>query len=444
MTSQEIKIYCPHKNNKRLDYIASQVITGFGGINISITSEKTDFLSYSGPAINYSKEKLNHGLHIFPQGLLEETGIRPQNILTIGKWEDFSCFFLQEEGDIPFDLFAASFYLLSRYEEYISIRLDEHKRFDPEDSLAYKNNFLDIPLVDRWAELLKKELLKKYPDIRFFPRKFRFISTFDIDSPYKYRYKSTIRSLGGFAKDIIQFNFQKIKERIEVLSHFKRDPYMDAIRWIEQWHKAVDKDFYLFILGEVHGKYGRHTDLPLTAYYQFLRELKLVTLGLHPSYETYENLELLVREKRNMEENLSRKIFVSRNHFLRIRLPETFEELSLVGIDEDFSLAYAKINGFRAGTALPHFFYSLDQDNVTCLLLHPTIMMDTTFIVHEKILPEEALKKIKILVDACYQSGGDYLSLWHNSNLSGKQEDNPWISVFIESFKYASDLEKNP
>jgi hypothetical protein len=148
-------------------------------------------------------------------------------------------------------------------------------------------------------------------------------------------------------------------------------------------------------------------------------------------------------EKKTLEKILQHPIVFSRQHFLRMLTPYTFQALLQAGICEDFTLGFAKAPGFRSGTAVPHFFYDLQKEETTDLLLHPTVMMDSTLIFHLKLSPEAALEKIKSLVDACKQSGGDYLSLWHNSNLSGSPEKNPWIRVFIESQNYAISMENH-
>jgi hypothetical protein len=117
--------------------------------------------------------------------------------------------------------------------------------------------------------------------------------------------------------------------------------------------------------------------------------------------------------------------------------------LNLAGFQEDFTLTFAQAPGFRSGTAVPHFFYDIEQEIETDLLIHPTIVMDSTFIFHRSVLPEKALQKMKNLIDACKKSGGDYVSLWHNSNLAGMEKENPWINVFIQSYEYALSLEND-
>ena len=70
-------------------------------------------------------------------------------------------FFSVNNSVFPFDPFAASFFMISRYEEYLPHIKDIHGRFEAKESLAFKNNFLEKPIVDIWINLIKKELVEK-------------------------------------------------------------------------------------------------------------------------------------------------------------------------------------------------------------------------------------------------------------------------------------------
>jgi hypothetical protein len=437
-----VSIYSPLKNTKRLDYVARHIFHNIIRSDFEIVAEKEIFMQRADICINYSEEVLNHGLHIIPQGLLSEKGIRTIADLGESEWKGLFCFFKQEKGDIPFDIFAASFYLLTLYEEYFSEAMDEHGRFDPKESLAYRKHFLEIPIVDRWTFFLKEELKKTCPKASFDNREYRFISTIDIDHPYLYRNKGLIKTLGNTVKDLLKLDLKTIVTRLATVFALRPDPYMESIRAIDALHKKENRLYYLFVLMGGRGKYGRTTVYPPKTYYQYLRNLDRVVVGLHPSYETYRNLQTLITEKKRLEKVLQQgNVTATRQHFLRMRSPETFQELTIAEFTDDFTLAYAKAPGFRSGTAIPHYFYDIEKEESTGLLLHPTIMMDSTLIFHWRMKPEEALDKIKRLIDECKKSGGDYLSLWHNSNLAGKPANNPWINVFIESFRYAISLE---
>ena len=117
--------------------------------------------------------------------ILFEKGVVERNI-NISKYNDLVCFFLVKNSTLSFDPFGATFYMLTRYEEYLPHIKDKFGRFEAKESLAYKHGFLNKPVVDQWAQILKLELIKKYPQLKFPTKKFKFINTIDIDSAYLY------------------------------------------------------------------------------------------------------------------------------------------------------------------------------------------------------------------------------------------------------------------
>ncbi|MDR0546350.1 MAG: polysaccharide deacetylase family protein, partial [Dysgonamonadaceae bacterium] len=246
----------------------------------------------------------------------------------------------------------------------------------------------------------------------------------------------------GFLKSILKLDYPKIKERFLCLIKKVQDPYFQAIERIVDWQEKYQKKFCVFVLLGRKGRLGQSTVYHPIDYYQYLKGLEDLEIGLHPSYETLYQLNVLEKEKAELEKILGKKINISRQHFLRMHTPETFRDLIAAGFCEDFTLAFAHAPGFRSGTAIPHPFFDLQKNEITDLTIRPTIMMDSTFIFHQKLSPQQAEEKIKTLIDECKKSGGDYLSLWHNSNLAGKIDENPWINVFIRTSEYAISAEK--
>jgi len=437
-----VKIYFRGKNTKRLNYISRHIFENILGTTFKIITKKKVFLQETGVCINYSDEAIDHGLQIIPHGLLSETGVHKISNLNESEWKSYFCFFKQKAGDIPFDLFSAVFYLLTSYEEYFLKQTDEHGRFDVNTSLLYRNNVLEIPIIDRWVYGLKEELEKKYSDFECKLRKYHFICTFDIDYPFLYLYKGVVKTAGLIIRDIMRFDFKTLWERLGVISHSNPDPYMQTIEKIDGFHKKMGRTYYLFVLLGKIGKHGRSTTEPTLSYDNYLRGLKQVTIGSHPSYDTFHHPDMLIKEKKELEELLNKKVTVDRRHFLRMNCPESFREAVLAGFKEDFTLGFAKAPGFRSGTAIPYYFYDVEQDMLSNLLIHPTIVMDSTLIRHLGYSPGFALLKLKQLADECKKSGGDYLCLWHNSNLAG-EKNKLWKDVFIASFNYAVSLEND-
>ncbi|MDL2223856.1 polysaccharide deacetylase family protein [Bacteroidales bacterium OttesenSCG-928-M06] len=437
-----ILVYFNGKETNRLHYTLRHLLDNILGAEFSIISDKKKFSKHDGPQINYSEDTSLPGIQIIPEGLLSEKGVKARADMKISQWKGLFVFFHTGQSVIPFDLFAASFYLLTLYEEHFPKELDKHGRFRHDESLLYRNGVLEIPVIDRWAYFLKEELDRAgYNTSPFALRKFQTIGTYDIDYPFMYRNKGVIKNTAGIFKDLIKGNFKAVKDRTITQLHLKEDPYLKALMLINEIQKKLNKPYYLFILLGDRGKYGITTLYSPQRYYNYIKDLESVKIGLHPSYNSFRNLEQLMKEKTELENILGYPVDCSRQHFLRMQSPETFQELNMIGIKEDFTLAFAQVPGFRSGTAIPYHFYDIRKDEESQLLIHPTVMMDSTLIFHQNLTPEQALKKIKNLIDECKKSGGDYLSLWHNSNLVYSPQKNPWISVFIHSYKYAIKVE---
>jgi hypothetical protein len=159
----------------RLQYIAEFSGTGTIGKPFEITDKLDYYQHHDGFKINYSSEKIDDNeFWIRPCPLLFEEKITEQSIRCFDL--DGTKFFFKTQGDFPFDIFAAAFYLLSRYEEYLPHKKDVYGRYAHENSLAFKEGFLNQPLINQWLQLFKKQLRNKFssltshsPHSPFFP-----------------------------------------------------------------------------------------------------------------------------------------------------------------------------------------------------------------------------------------------------------------------------------
>ena len=143
-----------HKITPRVTYITRQVFSRILGIEIGHTTAVEDFIKHKGPKITYTRQPLQNEFFIQSSELLFQQGIEEVDI-QMATWEDLPCFFSSApRSNVPFDILAASFYLLSRYEEYLPHVRDQHGRFPPAESIAYQHDFLRLPLVDLWANKL--------------------------------------------------------------------------------------------------------------------------------------------------------------------------------------------------------------------------------------------------------------------------------------------------
>ncbi|MFT5214350.1 MAG: hypothetical protein ACI9WV_002079, partial [Patiriisocius sp.] len=239
-----------HKITPRVRYIFKHILTRTLFIPISFTTKVEVFVAHNGPKLTYTKAPLGKEFFIKSNPLLFEQGVNDLEI-NVQKWEEIPCFFATgSKSAIPFDIFAASFYLISRYEEYLPHVKDVHGRYTAPESLAYNNGFLEKPVVDIWAYKLLAKLKEKFPDYEYKNRAYKYLSTIDIDNAFAYKYKNFIRTLGGFLNDIFKFRLLDVWYRLIVVLKIRKDPF-DTFQRILKIRKTKDiKTIFFCSIGD--------------------------------------------------------------------------------------------------------------------------------------------------------------------------------------------------
>jgi hypothetical protein len=425
------------KITHRNKYIFNLIFKDILEIDFMLSDNEEEFKNFNGARLSYTHNAITDEIHITARQLLFENGITEQNISTFD-YRNCKVFFAAgKNSGLPFDVFAASFYLVSRYEEYLPHIRDEHDRFDAKDSLAFINGFLQRPVVNIWAEWLKELILAKYPSFIFPQKKYQFISTIDIDNAYAYREKGFTRSLGGYLKSLSQFDFKEIKERTRVLLRVQKDPYDTYDFQLEMLKKYKFKSIYFFLLGD----YGvNDKNLPPESE-KFQSLIKMIgdyaEVGIHPSYGSNKSIDQLKKEIERLSKILHGEITQSRQHFLKLTLPDTYRNLIDLDITDDYTMGFASQVGFRASICTPFNFYDLDMELETKLKVHPFAIMEGTLKYYMNVLPDEALLKIKPLIDEVKDVNGAFISLWHNDTLNDQKLWKGWRKVYEEMIQYA-------
>lgn len=415
----------------RLRYISEFIGKEIGGI-FNIISDQEKYTLYKGCKINYSGHRLSADEFFIPQhSLLFENNITPQQTTCINH-NGYKAFF-QSEGDFPFDIFAASFYLLSRYEEYLPHKKDSYGRYAHENSLAFREGFLHLPLINTWIKDFRKQLQLKFPGYSF-PNpepQTPFLATYDIDQAYSYRNKSPVKNANGFFQSFIKGNFSSIKERWNVLAGKTKDPFY-AYQWMDQLNKKYKLNpFYFFIVAQKPGKYDKNIS-------PGKREMKNVIrhhadqypVGIHPSWQSGDDASLIEKEKKTLEEISNKKIVNSRQHYIRFTLPETFHRLLHAGIKNEFSMGYGSINGFRASVASSFYWFDLKKNKPTELLLHPFCYMDANSFYEQHYSPQQAYEEMMHYYTAVKSVNGTMISIWHNNFLGTDKLYEGWKETY--------------
>src|SRR5579862_4204998 len=397
---------------------------------IRITTDKNEFISSARPKINYSDTEFsNEEFFLQTTPLLFEAGIRP---LPIHCFElNYSKAFFHTSGDIPFDIFAATFYLLSRYEEYLSHEKDQYSRFPHTASLAYRENFLQIPLVNVWAQELKKSLLKKFPDLLFHQGAFSFIPTYDIDTAYSYLHKGWKRNLGGTVRSILGGDWTTAKERIRVLRGKQEDPH-DSYEWLDSLHLYCRvKPYYFFLVATEQRGYDKNISPNQPAMQELIEyHAGRNRVGIHPSWQSGDDKKLLKEEIEWLEYIAGTKIEHSRQHYIRFNLPGTYRTLIDSGIKKDFSMGYGGINGFRASVASSFYWYDLEKEEKTGLQVFPFCFMDANSYYEQKYSPRQAMDELLHYYRIIRKVNGLMTTIWHNNFLGTDKTFAGWREVY--------------
>ncbi len=433
-------IFVADEKSPRLLYILNEILFKRLHITYTVTDSYDYFMRSHMPKINYSNQILPDCINIPAHTLLYQENLKKIEI-QVTPHEQFQFTFFNIQFDvskfieapkqqIPFDIFSASFYLLSRYEEYVIPEFDRHHRFKAESSLAYKNNFLQIPLVDIWAIELGEIIANHYHPINNKLSEYQEIHSFDIDFAYKYKGLSPFRFFKKALGNILRFNF------IELIKMFDKslvDEYDTYPFVFENLQKQQATSIFFFLLAEKIGQHDKNL-LPTSPEYHLL--IKQISakfpIGIHPSYHASAIKKLLQNEQNILSKISNKPVVNSRFHFLKFKLPNSYQYLIEASILKDYSMAYANKIGFRASTCKSFHFFDLVENKPTLLEVFSPCIMDVTLKNFELFSPNEAILAIEKMKETIKNVNGTFISIWHNSNLTETIEWRDWKAVWLK------------
>ena len=151
-------------------------------------------------------------------------------------------------------------------------------------------------------------------------------------------------------------------------------------------------------------------------------------IGIHPSYYSSTDEKILKGEKFLLEEITGKVIKKSRQHYLRFNLPDTYRQLIDAGITDEFSMGYGAANGFRASYADSFYWYDIEREEKTNLLIHPFCYMDSNAIFHQKLTPEESFEELMYFCNTCKDVNGTFITTMHNHFMG--ENDLAWRNAY--------------
>lgn len=328
------------------------------------------------------------------------------------------------------DPIAGIFYLLSCAEEYTNSQFDTHGRVAANTLSVVKLGYAAVPIADRLAQVLAEAIWTASgssgkPKMRAATG----YSSLDIDQVFAIQHKPWYKKISNLGRAMLKGDIQASSAVVNTLLGGK-DPF-DQFDWIEQIHAERQLKPLVFLLMGYENATDPAWNPGHPQWPSLLTQLSpWTTLGVHPSYLTSTDDQLLKEEKGRLERLLGKEVTRSRQHFLRISWPSTFQSLIDVGIQHDYTLAWPDLLGFRMGTARSCFWYDLEKDEKTSLLLHPPSMMEVTGRFYQGLSPKHFLEKAHHLAKESKKSASGLRVIWHNSNLSHLGGWRGWKAIY--------------
>lgn len=421
-----------HKITPRVTYITRQLFFHILGVEIGHTTQVEDFIKHKGPKITYTRQPLQNEFFIQSNELLFQNGIEEVD-LKMDVWDDLPCFFANgPRSNVPFDILAASFYLLSRYEEYLPHVRDEHGRFPPGESLALQQGFMRKPLVDLWANKLLEQLRERFPEILTDRQPYRFTPVIDVTTSHCYAHRGFFRGMAGMLLDLTRLKFRRIWERLRVSINPGLDPYdnFDRLLALDQQYKARTMFFFQFA---EYSTYDKNVSPNSNAFKHLIKSVAdYCVVSLAVSYAAAEEPETLKEEKKRLSEVIHRPVKYARMRYNRVEIPNTYRNLADAEFSRDFSMGYTHEIGFRASTCFPFFFYDITLETQQPIKIYPFTFHD--YALRRYTSEESLMADLEALFQQVKAVNGRMIAVFSNELLGGDQSID-WLKLYEKILK---------
>jgi hypothetical protein len=343
------------------------------------------------------------------------------------------------------DVLGTAFFMLTRYEEAVVPTRDSFARFPAHASLAEREGFLGLPIVDAYLEVLWSALTQLWPRLTRKPRRFDIALTHDVDRP--------LASLGGTVPSLAR--------QLGADGLLRRDGAL-AIQRLRSWaalprgdHRLDPYNTFDFLMdvSESHGMssafYFMASEHPsidngfYTLEHAWVRSLMARIgargheVGFHAGFGTYldagRTAEEFARLQATAQElGIAPERWGGRQHYLQWQNPPTWGNWERAGLDYDSTLAFADKVGFRAGTCHEFVTFDLSERRALRLRERPLHVMDGTLFEYMKLSSDAAAGALLRVADECRRYDGTFTLLWHNSFVP-RAKDRDWYSTVVSS-----------
>ncbi len=347
---------------------------------------------------------------------------------------------------IDYDILGLCYWMMNRMEEINSSDKDHYDRFAATSSHAFKNGYLDRPIVDEWLDIFKQVIVKSWIGVELKETQFKIALTHDIDIPSLYAFKSWRQIAYLMAshlkhKKVLEFfkaPFAKLFSKQKLSS---MDPY-NTFDWLmDQSEKAGLKSTFYFICGTTDPDKDGDYDIEHPIIQEIFKKIhrRGHEIALHPSFETYLSKDQINHELKTLQQGcakagVNQKYWAVRMHYLKWRHPVTLNLLNDAGFSNDSTLGYHDKSGFRCGTCIPYRGFDPLGNKILDIKVKPLILMESTLVggvYTEMASSQDVLKTMNFYREICQKLNGEFVLLWHNSSFDKKEYFNIY-SKFLE------------
>jgi len=343
------------------------------------------------------------------------------------------------------DIFATIFFMLTRWEEYVIQNRDEHNRFPHTATLAYKKRFLNRPIVNEYIEFFWNMLLELGYRGNRESKKFSMLLTHDVDEIERYpNFKKVIMGMGGdiIYRKSLSLPFKTLYDYILVSIKKRKDPYNSFDEIMDISDSFDIKSHFFFMSGGTTTKYDNRYNINTPKVKKIIENIKKRGhfIGLHPSYNAYNNSEQFKKEKEALQRVNEAPIVSGREHYLRFEIPTTWQLWEDNGFEWCSNLAYPKSDGFRTGCCYPYTPFNILSRKKMNIKERPLIMMEVTFAEVSKDI-KEFDRMVDYYLNIIKKYNGEFVLLWHNASFKDTSIA-PYLPSYIKTLEKYKNLQK--
>ena len=336
------------------------------------------------------------------------------------------------------DIFASSFFMLTRWEELISTTKNKFGRIDESSLVSVVNNFSNRPIVNEYCEFLI-DLLNRIGIKCTTNKKFRVFLTHDVDWFY-------LSSFSELKRNLVKLSQTNIRAAIKTFCRywyyrfFNSNPFDSFTELMDISEKNDFLDAFFFKATE-KGENGHTYDIFDSRVKKIIANISSRghEIGFHPSENTLNDFHQFFKEYMRLKAVYKGEVKGGRNHNLLYN-KNTLEQWNNAGLKYDSGYGFQFRNGFRCGTCYTYKVFDVFKRLTLNVFEIPFIAMDSVAI-RRKNTETEMYNEIISLIEVVKKYDGIACLIFH-SNLINTVGRRKFKKKYIELVNYLGNISK--